>query len=753
MKKSFLTLIVFIATLAALFSCTEEKRPPNPEAPLEHIHAFGNWRDIRKADCYHDGLKMRSCACGETEVEHVTSFNHHNSPWEGIEPDCENGGYRSRYCLECGLPLEHEVLSPLGHDYKIIAVTEATRDTAGFTTLECNNCGCVIDTDFVEALGTVHFRYEITDGGTCRILGIYSEEDYKKDAVSLLPEGADVNDIIIPEYIGSYRVESIADGAFKAHRWVEKIILPASVLYVGDEAFADCTSLKEVHFGSSLISLGNSVFKNCESLVRAELPKTVTDLGTYVFENCSSLTEARVPDEIKIIPEGLFKNCLSLKTLEFSEELTAIGDGAFENCVALESVTALNKVRSVGNYAFCECRSLKSVSFGEEISFLGFGAFRNVNALEEVHIITLADWFDIKFANSLSNPLNDAAALYVDGAKVENVTVPDGIEIYDFVFYSYDYLKSVTVPESVTGFGDYLFTDCTALSEVVISAPIEYIGDEMFRGCSSLINVSLPKTVIAICNYAFENCTSLTEITIPKAVEVIGIGAFKNCTGLLAISLDGVSRIEERAFDSCKSLASLTLSDDIRSIADKAFVGCPSLAKLNLPEGLVSIGDEAFLHCCSVMYVSIPSTLEFIGEGAFFGCEKVEKLDITDVGHWCSVELGDKYSNPLTNGAQLYINGTKPQYIIITDSVSKISDYTFWSLDSSLEIYYIGTAENFKSIIGLNNPFLYKLHLKSVDPHNYPADESGNVYYHSAEKPESEGNYWYYNKAGNICRW
>ena len=185
----------------------------------------------------------------------------------------------------------------------------------------------------------------------------------------------------------------------------------------------------------------------------------------------------------------------------------------------------------------------------------------------------------------------------------------------------------------------------------------------------------------------------------------------------------------------------MTLSKNIQCIADEAFLGCSALEELKLPEGLVSIGDRAFEGCEAIQSVNIPSTLEAIGKAAFLNCDKIAKLDVTDINHWCTVELGDADSNPITSGADLYINGVKPEYIVIYGTVSEVSDYTFWSFDSLVDVYYVGTAESFKAIIGLNNPFLYELYVK------------GEVYYYSSEQPATAGRYWYYNKAGNICRW
>ena len=76
---------------------------------------------------------------------------------------------------------------------------------------------------------------------------------------------------------------------------LEKINIPASVTKLQQNAFRDCTGLKEVTFdkGSSLETITAEAFKGCTSLEEISLPDSVTSVGASAFWGCTSLRTIR----------------------------------------------------------------------------------------------------------------------------------------------------------------------------------------------------------------------------------------------------------------------------------------------------------------------------------------------------------------------------------------------------------------------------------------------------------------------------
>jgi len=70
-------------------------------------------------------------------------------------------------------------------------------------------------------------------------------------------------------------------------------------------------------------------------------------------------------------------------------------------------------------------------------------------------------------------------------------------------------LTSVTIPNSVTGLGDYAFAG-THFTSVTIPGTATNIGNGVFSSCPSLASVTIPGSVTNLGDYAFAGCTNLT---------------------------------------------------------------------------------------------------------------------------------------------------------------------------------------------------------------------------------------------------
>lgn len=107
-----------------------------------------------------------------------------------------------------------------------------------------------------------------------------------------------------------------------------------------------------------------------------------------------------------------------------------------------------------------------------------------------------------------------------------------------------------------------------------------------------LSNIVIPGTykggaVVGLDNKAFEDCDSLTSITIPDSVTSIGNHTFWGCNNLASVVIsDSITSIGIYTFDSCTSLTSIVIPNAVTSIGGSAFSGCTSLASIRF-EGTV----------------------------------------------------------------------------------------------------------------------------------------------------------------------
>lgn len=144
-------------------------------------------------------------------------------------------------------------------------------------------------------------------------------------------------------------------------------------------------------------------------------------------------------------------------------------------------------------------------------------------------------------------------------------------------------------------------------------------------------DVVIPSTVTyegTVCNVvgiedrAFNNCKDLSSVTIPASVLTIGSYAFYGCKSLMRVTFegDGLTSMGELAFCGCGSITNLSLPNTLANIPEGAFLQCVSLKNINFPNSLVTIGERAFQECASLTSVVIPETVTALGEAVFSGC-------------------------------------------------------------------------------------------------------------------------------------
>lgn len=117
---------------------------------------------------------------------------------------------------------------------------------------------------------------------------------------------------------------------------------------------------------------------------------------------------------------------------------------------------------------------------------------------------------------------------------------------------------------------------------------------------------------------------------------------------------------------------------------------------------VTSIDNFAFEIRPGLKSIVIPDSVTEIGSSAFSGCTSLTSVYVTDISAWCNISFGNYYSNPLCNGANLYLNGNLVTNLVIPDTVTEIKDYAF-SGCSSLTSVTIPDSVTTIGLLAFNN--------------------------------------------------
>ena len=500
----------------------------------------------------------------------------------------------------------------------------------------------------------------------------------------------------------------------------------------------DC--LTEVKLPKNLVTISAGAFQSKTFLNGVIIPASVISIGNYAFNGCSSLTNLIIEDGKTTLSlgyndtgKGLFYDC-PLETLYLGRDLI-YNTSPFYGKKSLRQVTLANSVTTIGANAF-SYSGLSSVEIPSSVTTIASDAFQNCSGLKEVHISDVAAWCNIIFSNQYSNPLYYAHHLFLNGEEVTDLVIPNSVtSISNYAFEGCSGLYSVFIPYSVTSIGSFVFNECNSLANLMIedgetTLELGYnnydnnggTGEGLFYDCplktlyigrnlsyrahhqygyspfvrryySYLKDVTIGSSVTSVGAYAFRNC-SLSSLTIKDGSGILNLSSnsFEGCSiGALYL---GRNVSPSQYFANRSSLTSLTFGSFINSIEDGAFKNCSGLTSVVLPMGLTSVNESAFENCSALTSVTIPGGVRYIRSGAFKGCSSLESVNM--INPIPAVIEEDSFDFQGT----LYVPAESKMYYWIHPLWSKFPELEAWNVGSDVDFaensvtYHITSEEN-----------------------------------------------------------
>lgn len=430
---------------------------------------------------------------------------------------------------------------------------------------------------------------------------------------------------------------------------------------------------------------------------------TVTQIGNYAFRGCTGITSLNIPATVTYI---------GIRTLDYCDNLTSLtvdsNNPKYDsrnNCNAI-CITSMNSLyracnatvlptnlKQIDTYAFSGCTGITSIDIPEGVIAIYMNAFQYCENLASIHLPSSLRTIDsgaFQFCKSLTSITIPASVVSISyNGQVNGQSSP---------FYNCENLKTIVVEEG----NEYYDSrdNCNAIVKTDINTLIYacegttipssvIVGKNAFRGCA-ITDIVVPEGVTTIEQQAFNYCASLTTVSLPTTLTTIGDCAFQGCSSLESIVVaDGNTTFDSR--DNCNAIiktsdnelivgcSTTIIPASVITIADNAF-RASSITDVAIPEDVTTIESFAFYECGLLKTVILPSTLTKIGYGAFQVCNS----------------LTDIYAYPESNS------------VTLADDIWAFMDVDLWSSkDCNLHVYskdydYYSTADQWKefNVIG-----------------------------------------------------
>lgn len=110
---------------------------------------------------------------------------------------------------------------------------------------------------------------------------------------------------------------------------------------------------------------------------------------------------------------------------------------------------------------------------------------------------------------------------------------------------------------------------------------------------------------------------------------------------------------------------------------------------------VTGLAEYAFCDNEQIVAVYVPDTVAAVDEGAFDDCEAIKEVHIEDFAAWCGITFGNAVTgNPLSFGAELYLNDVKVENLVIPEGVESIGAYAFYGVSGVRSVSFPATTKS-----------------------------------------------------------
>lgn len=183
-------------------------------------------------------------------------------------------------------------------------------------------------------------------------VSIYATDKSGKNKIKTIGDEAFMGCAALTSYITpSAENNTIGKRAFSGCNKMSYIFLE-NTSYIGEGAFEYCNSVNEINLKyTNITDIYPNTFYDCCLAKEIILPDTLVTIGDNAFYRCDKFKEIFIPDSVTSIGENAFRSCRSLEMVMMSENIKTIADHAFYGCDMMNYFVCKNPDTTFGKEA------------------------------------------------------------------------------------------------------------------------------------------------------------------------------------------------------------------------------------------------------------------------------------------------------------------------------------------------------------------------------------------------------------------
>lgn len=555
------------------------------------------------------------------------------------------------------------------------------------------------------------------------VVAILNEEisifDYLGNAQNLvIPEKMMVNET-------EYPVTKIEAKAFEDCTSLLSVVIPNSIVTIGNNAFAGCNQITSLTYGVEIglmtlfgvaptnltevvltqqSSIPYQAFSGCSGLTTIYLPNSLNSINASAFSNCTSLTDVyydgTIEDWCNVIINNEDSNPMKYASHFHSKDQAE----QWEEVTSL--VDVFNGRSSINKYQFYGFEQITSIVVPNNVESIGIGAFGKCNNVVDLTIP------------------------FVGGSKYPPSSEMGGTTLFGYIFgitnYTYHdtLLPSGLTTVKLTGgtqIGSAAFGNWVNLKTIIIPDTVTFIKNNAFCDCTNLEIVYIPSSVVNMESYIFNSCPNVTVYCGASSKPSNWNSSWnqRNMSTTTPV-VWGAAPMEIKTSGDYQ----LSVREDLTAAIIKykgegtEHFEIPEIINVDGQEyQITEIWSGAFETLVDVTSLVVPSSVVLMRSAAFKGLSSLEQITLPYIG--ASLKSNSQNFSyifdtvpssltklTLTNADGIYVRIDAPniQDLVLSASVKYFSASANFSSNTQLtNVYYEGTLEDWFKVSIINS--------------------------------------------------